>query len=512
MMQASSAGKITQNRGKLYRYFAIDGGSGAHLLEALTAQTPCLQPVAAPRHANLLIICEPISQKLASAIVAIAQSLPHPARVLIIHAGTQCTAPISYSNLSPDTGTGPSDERSALRPYTNDIFPHARNIAPDSVQDIVDAIFSSDPWPELTINDTGQMEPALIQLPAKQEQEMATELIVLSLGPVQPFTAGPLRMLLICDGEQVLSAQVETGFAERDIAGAMMKSTWRQSLSLARQLAPLAPIAGQLAFTRAVEQLHHWTPDDTLVSRREAALSLERTQNALWWLARFARILADPRLSQRAHRLASALENTSARVWKYSPLAWIAPQQHVPLAAIDYEIVPHLHTLAEEIEAITRQVERDRFLALRTRGIGIVSVDQLIATGVSGPVMQASALGSGDVQSRIIIRLQAAVRDIESAVGMLKVSPSQSMRSSIDERIEQWTVPKGEIHVVVEGPRGNIGLHLASDGGAQPSHIAWQRPSAALVSLLPELLAGQKLADAEIIVASLDVSMAEADG
>jgi NADH:ubiquinone oxidoreductase subunit D len=65
------------------------------------------------------------------------------------------------------------------------------------------------------------------------------------------------------------------------------------------------------------------------------------------------------------------------------------------------------------------------------------------------------------------------------------------------------------------GPRGVLGLHLVhqymknSDG---PTHIEWQSPSAPLVALLSELLAGQKLADAEVIVASLDLVMAEADG
>jgi len=51
-----------------------------------------------------------------------------------------------------------------------------------------------------------------------------------------------------------------------------------------------------------------------------------------------------------------------------------------------------------------------------------------------------------------------------------------------------------------------------SEGEEQPAHVEWQRPSAALLPLLPETVAGQKLADAEIIIASLDLAMAEADG
>jgi NADH:ubiquinone oxidoreductase subunit D len=63
----------------------------------------------------------------------------------------------------------------------------------------------------------------------------------------------------------------------------------------------------------------------------------------------------------------------------------------------------------------------------------------------------------------------------------------------------------------VAGSRGDIGLFIESDG-ERLRQVVWQRPSAALLSLLPELLAGQKLADAEVILASLDLAMAEADG
>src|SRR5450755_3046067 len=75
----------TRRKHSLRQYYAIDGGSGAHLLAALSGYSPYLRPVATPRHADLLIIVAPISQKLVSAIVEIAKALPHPAHVLLIH-------------------------------------------------------------------------------------------------------------------------------------------------------------------------------------------------------------------------------------------------------------------------------------------------------------------------------------------------------------------------------------------------------------------------------------------
>ena len=135
--------------------------------------------------------------------------------------------------------------------------------------------------------------------------ELATELVVLSLGPVQPFTAGPLRVFLLCDGEQVLSVQVESGHAHaRYCSQAMLQAEWQQALPLASTLDPLAPLACQLAYVQAIEQLQGWRLSPPIVALREAALALERARNHLWWLVGFMRLLAVAQLSDRASQLA----------------------------------------------------------------------------------------------------------------------------------------------------------------------------------------------------------------
>jgi NADH:ubiquinone oxidoreductase subunit D len=497
--QAIHSNKLSFGWHKLHRYFAIDGGSGAHLLAALEKLSPYLQPVASPRHANLLIVCEPVTQKLVPAIVNIARSLPRPAQVLLIGADAK---PPTFGNTYASLA---------------EIFPGARSIKPTSMNDVLAAIVATSPWPALQVSDVPGKEPELMQLPGQQEQEMATELAVLSLGPIQPFTAGPLRVFLICDGEQALSVKVEDGYAHRGIAEAMQQATWQEGLAVACQLDPLAPIAGQLAYTRAIEQLQGWMPSIAAEMLRATALSFERVQNWLWWLIHFARILEDQQLLAQSYTLASALVAALHRLWQPSPLAWIAPQHEIPFANIDQApaVWSRLRTIAAEMKSLEKRVANDRFLGLRTRGIGVIEAKRLTTAGVSGPTLQASVKGQGDVQSRLVARLHLAATDMNAAIASLQTLHVGYERDKVDLDVPQersWTVPAGEAHVVVEGPRGNIGLHLASDGGAMPVHVEWQRPSAALVSLLPDLLAGQKLADAEAIIASLNLAMAEADG
>jgi len=473
------------------QYFAIDGGSGAHLLAALAERSPYLKEVASPRHANVLLIIEPISAKLVPAVLEVAKALARPAHALLLG--------------EPRAGLDGFSGGELVR--VEELVPGARRISEASVETVLDTVLQPEQWPELAVVDHAEPEQT-ISLPSKQEQELATELIVLSLGPIQPFTAGPLRLFLICDGEQVLSVQVESGYAYRGIDKAMMQADWQDCLTLASHLDPLAPIAGQLAYVRAIDQLQQWQPPTQVVTLREAALALERTQNVLWWLVRFTKIVADEQFLDRSYRLATAFADYTVQLWQHLPVTWILPQRSLPTPAVvkDTAASSQLRQIADNIQALRTSLERNRFLGLRIRGIGELTGERLKEAGVSGPVLQGSEHGSGDVQSRLVARLQSAADDVH------EIAKTLAAQASVPIQEASWEVPAGEATVRVKGPRGDIGLHLVSSGTEKPSHIEWRRPSAAVHGLLPELLVGQKLADAEVIVASLDLAMAEADG
>ncbi len=471
-------------------YFALDGGSGAHLFAALSQQSPHARQVYTPRHADLLVIAEPVSQKLVPALQETARTLARPARVLLIGA--------------PE---GRRDHFSGLDiAAIENLFPDAHRVAAITAQAVLEAVLNAEQWPKLLLPQQAEPEPILIQIPHRQEQEIATELVVLSLGPLQPLTAGPLRLFLICDGEQVLSAQVEAGYAHRGIAAAMQQTDWQHALVLARHLDPLAPVASQLAYVQAIEYLQHWQPPEPVANLREAAVAFERAQNHLWWLLRFAQLLADTSLTDRAYDLASTLAEHVASLWRQSPSQWISPQQMIATSIVNDISASTLRQIASRLDALKSAVARNRLLALRTRDIGTLATVRLKEAGVSGPVLQASEQGAGDVQARLLVRLEAASLDVQSASEMLE-SKERTMAHAAN-----WNVPTGEAHATVEGPRGTIGIHIASSGGEKPVNVQWQRPSAMLLPLLPEILGGQLLADAEVIVASLGLAMAEADG
>jgi NADH:ubiquinone oxidoreductase subunit D len=438
----------------------------------------------------LLIIAEPVSPKLVSAVVETVNALPRPAHVLLIG--------------EPEAGLGhfPGIDLASLE----GLLPGSSRVSQPMVQPVLETVLQAVHGPSLPVLNREEPEPPLILLPSRQEQEMATELVVLSLGPVQPFTAGPLRLFLICDGEQVLSTQVESGYAYRGIASAMTQVDWKTALNLARHLDPLAPVASQLTYVRAVEQLQHWQPPTRVERLREAAVALERAQNYLWWIVRFANILDDMQLIERAYNLASRFAGVHSSLWIQPPTSWILPQQCVSALPVVRAALSHVQQIADDVAALKKDIERNRWLALRTRHIGVLAVDVLKTAGVSGPVLQASEQGTGDVQSRVVTRLGATVTAIQRAAEALTRAETESAHEA------SWEVPVGEAMATVEGPRGVLGVYIVSSGGERPNQVQWQRPSASLLPLLPEILAGQKLVDAEVIIASLDLAIAEADG
>ncbi len=471
------------------RYLAVDGGSGAHLFAALAGRDPLLIAAGSPRHADLLVVAEPVTRKLAPAIAELARALPRPARALVI------------GPPAPDVLPGSDLVR------VEKLLPDVLRLADASVERLA-AVLTDAAWPELGPAGQSALDAGTVALPPRSEREIATELAVLSLGPVQPWTAGPLRLALVCDGEQVLSAEVEAGYAQRGIAATMQRLAWRDAAGVARQLDPLAPVASELAYRRALETLQGRQVAALVAQRREAVLALERARNHLWWLVRFASLIGANRLVAHARGLADEVARLPSAVEHGLALGWAAAAgaETAPPGPDHFSASEQLRCIADAATQLHDRVARDRMLQLRTRGIGVLAVERLRGAGVSGPVLHASEQGAGDVQSRLLTRLAAAAGDLHTAM-QTSESPVGPMESPA-----AWTAPAGEAYATLEGPRGTIGLHLVSDGGDGPARVTWQRPSAVLLPILPEILANQKLADAEVIVASLDLAMAEADG
>ncbi len=461
-------------------YVGVDGGAGASLLGQLRHADARLIEVVSPRHADLMIVVEPISSVLVPFVAEVYRALPQPRDVLAI--------------------AGARGNHGAVAPL-DDVLSGVRRVPDRTPQAVLAAALAA---PRAAPSDdvrSPDIEPLTEALPSKNERDIATELIVVTLGPIQSITAGPLRLVLVCDGEQIVSAKVDAGYAARNIAGGMRHSSWGDAARLAADLDPLAPLAGRLAFVAALEQIQRRQPALSVQTARDAALALERAQNHLSWLDRFATALAYEALADEAFRLSSSLRAAVSHTTDSSHEAVAHATGDVLLTVH----VPAVRVLATEIRGLRARLAHDRLLGLRTRRIGVFDRVRADAAGVTGPVRRASIERDGDVRSRLLIRLDDVVADLEFVV-------DASGRVDVAGESVARRVPAGEATATVVGPRGEMRLHVSSTGHDSPSLVEWTRPSATVLRIIPELLAGQRLADAELILASLDVATAEADG
>lgn len=432
------------------RYFVVDGGRGGEFI-ALLSRFHTIRRVSNPRHAEVLLVFAPVADRLRPSVSELCGAMPRPRAVIVVPAGNPKPSEANR-DLLPTALTAP-----------------AETSASDLANFVAGCRLNYEDHPS---DRNRQPEPT--PLPPKNERDTATELLVLSLGPVQPFTAGPVRILLLCDGEQVSWARVESGFAHRGLAESVQQAQWPDVLELAGSLDPLAPVASRVAFIRGIEKLNHAPEHPTESEGRESAVAWERARNAFGWLHRFAFALA---------------------------YDWLQVEASALLKALLDEREP-TESLARHVEELKCRLQRDRLLRLRTAKIGPIDANRLREAQVDGPVLAGSVSGASDVHARLLSRLRCAATDLNSVAQIgVKLLPSQAV---------DWPPSAGSAAGQAFGPRGTITAMLASNGKCL-TRVDWQRPSARLLVLIPEMLAGQKLADAEIILTSLDISAAEAD-
>jgi NADH-quinone oxidoreductase subunit D len=115
----------------------------------------------------------------------------------------------------------------------------------------------------------------------------------------------------------------------------------------------------------------------------------------------------------------------------------------------------------------------------------------------------------GDAHDRFLIRL----REISQSLEILKqATDSMPLGEYMNGKgIPDFTVPAGEAHAQIESCRGMLSCHAVSDGKHRPSRVQFRAPTTPLLEAIPELVCGVRVEDLPVVLASLDLGIAEAD-
>jgi NADH-quinone oxidoreductase subunit D len=167
----------------------------------------------------------------------------------------------------------------------------------------------------------------------------------------------------------------------------------------------------------------------------------------------------------------------------------------------------------------------------RTQGVGFVDGQQAIAYGLTGPMARASGINwdlrvhrpymayrevpvqvqvrqEGDCFARNMVRMQ----EMRESLRLCRIALDRMPPGAISARVPlALRTPRGETYFAIDGPRGELGFYLISDGSEFPWRMKMRSPSLVNLEILPELLRGHKMGDAVAIIGSLDIVLGDVD-
>jgi NADH-quinone oxidoreductase subunit D len=364
---------------------------------------------------------------------------------------------------------------------------------------------------------------------------LRTEELMLNMGPQHPSTHGVLRLVVTLDGENIVDVEPDIGYLHSSVEKMMEHRTYWQNVALVdRGMDYLIALNNEEVYCLAVERLAAIQVPDRARYIRVIMCELNRIASHLVWLGTWAIDLGATTVflwcfREREMILDLFEQSTGGRlhhvyfrvggVYADLPEGWVEACR----AFLDY----FLPRVDEYDKLLT---ENPIFLA-RTKGVGRISRADAIAMGASGPVARASGIAydvrralpyevydrlefdvpvfpEGDCYARYLVRLAEMRQSVRIIRQALRALPEGEIRARVPMTMK---APRGEVYVRTESPRGDLGIHLVSDGAETPYRVKIRAPSFSNLYALTEMMKGWKVADVIAILGSIDIVLSDVD-
>ena len=388
----------------------------------------------------------------------------------------------------------------------------------------------------------------------------AANTMVLNMGPQHPSTHGVLRVVLELDGEIVLKARPVIGYLHTGIEKNMEAKTYSQAITMTDRIDYLAPLSNNLCYCLAVEKILGIEIPKRAQYIRVLLTEMTRIASHLVWLGTHAIDLGAMSVFLYTFRereeIMKIFEYVSGQrmMTSYFRIGGIALEP--PPNWLDHirRVIDALPAHIDEYEGL---LTNNRIWLGRTKGVGIISAEDAIAMGASGPMLRGSGVPYDirkafpyssyeefdfDIQTQTagdcFARYQVRVAEIRESIKIVRqamekvpaegpikatapgiIAPSrEEMKSSIEGLIyhfkiytEGFAPPPGEVYQAIESPRGELGFFVASDGSAHPYRVKVRAPSFINLQTLPKLCEGRLIADVVACIGTTDIVLGEVD-
>ncbi len=385
------------------------------------------------------------------------------------------------------------------------------------------------------------------------------ETYTLNFGPQHPAAHGVLRLVMELDGEVVVRADPHIGFLHRGTEKLIEHKTYLQALPYFDRLDYVSPISQEHAYILAIEKLLGVTPPIRAQYIRVLFSELTRILNHLLNIATFAMDVGamTPFLWAFEEReiIMGFYERVSGARLHATYIRPGGVHKDLPEGLLD-DIKSFAERFPKVLDDIENVLTENRIFKQRTVDIGIVSPEQAIEWGFSGPMLRASNVvwdlrksqpyeiyehlefdipvgKNGDCYDRYLVRIEEmrqSLRMIHQCIDQMPKGPvladnrkivpptRTAMKQSMEALIhhfklytEGFHVPAGEVYTAIEAPKGEFGVFLISDGSNKPYRCKIRSPGFAYLQALDVISKGHLLSDVVAIIGSMDVVFGEID-
>jgi NADH-quinone oxidoreductase subunit D len=402
--------------------------------------------------------------------------------------------------------------------------------------------------------------PTVLRVP--EELEGSDDVLRINFGPNHPSMHGVLRLIIDLAGERVVGTEAVIGYLHTGFEKTMEQKSWWKAITYPERIDYVGFQNDELVFVLAIEKLLALEVPEKATWMRMLLCELSRIHSHLVFLGTGALELGAISMFWYCFRERDQILDlfelvTGVRMHtRYFQAGGLA--EDIPRGFFE-EARKFVDWMPKAIDDYRALIGRNEIWLERTRGIGLLSADDAIALGQSGPVLRASGIDwdlrrnqpylaydevdfevpvhpNGDVYDRYRVRIEEmyeSTRIVAQCLDRLEgmegepwiaddrkvvLPPRHELHTSMESLIhhfkivtEGYRVPEGEVYVATESPRGEKGCYVVSDGGPRPWRVKFRAPSFVALEATATCMTDALIADLIAIVGSLDSVMGDTD-
>ena len=371
------------------------------------------------------------------------------------------------------------------------------------------------------------------KLPASLEK-LNTEEYLLNMGPQHPSTHGVLRIILKLDGEVIKDVVPVMGYIHRGMEKMFENRKYDQIIPFTDRTDYLSAVNNNFAYVLGVEKLLGVVVPERAEYLRVILAELNRIMSHLLWLSAYGMDVGafTPLLYifREREEIIAMFELITGNRLTHNAFRLGGFKYDVPKTFFE-KLEKFISHFADNLDEYETLLINNVIFKSRTVGVGVITKALALSYGVSGPSLRGSDIKmdvrrdtpysayskfvfeiptgkNGDTWDRCEVRMNEMRQSLSILQQAMQGFPQGDIMAKIPKIIKP---PAGEVYTAVEGPRGEVGFYIISDGTEKPYRVKMRVPSFSNLSALKDMTVGFKIADVVAIMGSLDLVIPEID-